>query len=113
MNVEKMLGRFIGIGLAALTLYGLGRNKATSEHAMKYVRDHNSNKYSELLEKGTGKYTGFSCGTWQQAAKEVSDSLRIDSVARTNYAKGAQMVRDSIAKVNLNDTVKTVMKSVK
>lgn len=76
------------------------------------MKKHNNNKYVELLEKDfTNEYKDYDM--WKKAAKEVQDSLRIDSIAKTNYAKGTQMVRDSIAKANLNDTVKTVMKSVK
>lgn len=33
---------------------------------------------------------------WNNELKSMRDSLYIDSIAKTNYAKGAQMVRDSI-----------------
>ena len=33
---------------------------------------------------------------WDKELKAMRDSLYIDSIAKTNYAKGAQMVRDSI-----------------
>lgn len=62
-----------------------------------YVIKHNPDKALQLKKKYP-----YRIKLWQDAAKEVQDSLRQDSIARTNYAKGIQMVRDSIAK----DTVK-------
>lgn len=101
------------IGFISVSRTSVKHNTNTSEKAMEYVKTHSPNKYLETLEKGVDKSTYKGVEIWQQAAKEVQDSLRIDSIAKTNYAKGTQMVRDSIAKANLNDTVKTVMKSVK
>lgn len=75
--------------------------------ARAYILKNNQNKYIELRNKGTRG------AAWTNAAKEVYDSLRVDSLCKKAYFEGAQMVRDSIAKANLNDTVKTVMKSVK
>ena len=34
----------------------------------------------------------------------------MNSIARTNYAKGQQMVRDSLKRATLTDTVKVVSK---
>lgn len=73
-----------------------------------FVLEHNLDRGAKIMYDSPSNLS-----VWQQAASEIQDSLRIDSTAKTNYAKGAQMVRDSIAKANLNDTVKTVMKSVK
>ena len=121
INCEKVL-RAVAFSAAAVIPFCVivrcissctDNNIKASEKSMEYVKTHSPNKYMEILEKSVGKSTFSGAEVWQQAAREVSDSLRIDSVARTNYAKGAQMVRDSIAKANLNDTVKTVMKSVK
>ncbi len=117
INCEKVLRTFAFTAAAITPFYLINScvdsNIKVSEKSMEYVKTHSPNKYMEILEKSVEKATFSGVEVWQQAAREVSDSLRIDSVARTNYAKGAQMVRDSIAKANLNDTVKTVMKSVK
>lgn len=118
----KRTGQSIAVPLLTLGLLGLASSRVNkrqerlnnvSETSMEYIRENNPNKYFEILEKGVDKRTVEGSELWKQAAKEVRDSLRIDSIAKTNYAKGAQMVRDSIAKANLNDTVKTIVKSVK
>lgn len=106
----------VGLSLISWSGYQYSRitekNLETSEKAMKYLKANDSNKYIEILEKGIDKQSDSGAEVWEQAAKEVRDSLKIDSVAKTNYAKGAQMVRDSIANVK-NNAAKTVMKSVK
>lgn len=33
---------------------------------------------------------------WSKEVQKMNDSIKIDSIAKTAYAKGAQMVRDSI-----------------
>jgi hypothetical protein len=38
---------------------------------------------------------------WYQEASKVQDSLKMDSIAKTNYALGVQAVRDSISKTKL------------
>ncbi|MCM1003321.1 MAG: hypothetical protein NC408_03150 [Candidatus Gastranaerophilales bacterium] len=37
---------------------------------------------------------------WSQEAKEMNDSLKMDSIIQKAYFEGAQMVRDSIANAN-------------
>ena len=37
---------------------------------------------------------------WEREAKAVEDSIKLDSIAKTNYALGMQAVRDSLANVN-------------
>ena len=64
--------------------------------ARQYVQIHNPNKYNQVLankKMGPNK--------WLIAAKEIQDSLKIDSIAKTNYALGMQAVRDSLAKTKL------------
>ena len=84
------------------------RQQAAEVTAKTYILKNNQNKYIELINKGTRGPVA-----WTNAAMEVQDSMRVDSLCKKAYFEGAQMVRDSIAKANLNDTVKTVMKSVK
>ncbi len=120
MNLKR-IERSIAVSLAILGTCGLAtytsnRQEKINKEAnksMEYVKAHSPNKYIEILEKSADKKTGTDLKLWEQTAREVRDSLRIDSIAKTNYAKGAQMVRDSITNANLNDTVRTVMKSVK
>lgn len=117
MNLNKLfLSVILGGVFTGGTFYMTkmkNENINRSEVSMEYLKKHDTNKYIEILEKGLDKATHTDSKKWEQAAKEVQDSLRIDSIAKTNYAKGAQMVRDSIANANLKDVVKTVTKSVK
>lgn len=114
INPKSAILCTVGLSLISWSGYQAHRyamqNFEKSEKAVKYLKANDSNKYIEILEKGIDKQSG--ADIWEQAAKEVRDSLKIDSVAKTNYAKGAQMVRDSIANVK-NNAAKTVMKSVK
>ena len=117
MNLNKLfLSVILGGVFTGGTFYLTkmkNENINRSEVSMEYLKKHDTNKYIEILEKGLNKTTQTDSKKWEQAAKEVQDSLRIDSIAKTNYGKGAQMVRDSIANANLKDVVKTVTKSVK
>lgn len=118
MKLGQSLAMF-SMGLATL-ICGIRTNNASQENKVKkaerlmeYVMANNPNKYAETLNKCADNSISKNVKIWEQAANEVRDSLKIDSIAKTNYAKGAQMVRDSIAKANLNEFVKTVTKSVK
>ena len=101
----------IGLGLSIGNIVRHWENAGKSGQLAEDVQTHNPNKYTELLQKGV-KECSRDLKIWEQTAQEVRDSLIIDSVAKTNYAKGAQMVRDSIAKANSNN-IKTIIKLVK
>ena len=78
---------------------GANKNEDTSKNILKartFVQEHNPQKYNQIL---TNK--NLSAKKWLDAAKEVSDSLRIDSIAKTNYALGMQAVRDSIKRAKI------------
>lgn len=84
-------------------------NAKAIEKSKEIVKQANIKKYIEILESENAK----NIDVWNKAAIQVQDSLKIDSIARTNYAKGAQMVRDSIKNANLADTTKMVIKTIK
>ena len=101
LNFAKLgLGALIAAGTCAMIA---NRKDATAE-SMAYVKENNKDKYIEMFEKGYGDSKFLFRGAWRKAENEIRDSLYIDSIARANYAKGAQMVRDSIAKANALET---------
>ncbi len=57
------------------------------------VNQYNQDKYNEMPE------TNLSDTVWNKAVSNIEDSLRQDSIAITNYAKGLQSVRDSLENV--------------
>ena len=61
------------------------------ENASQEIKRKDINRYTKIVDNIT---SGKVVNTEKMWAKE--DSLLIDSIAKTNYAKGAQMVRDSI-----------------
>lgn len=85
-----------GLGIITLSIFAdLNRPKNTTKEdtqaAKEIVRKHNPDRYIQILEDGND-----CTKAWQKAAKEVKDSLRVDSLCRKAYFEGAQMVRDSI-----------------
>ena len=98
----------IRLGFCALLATGVctmvANRKNGTEEYMAYVKENNKEKYIEMLEKGYGEDKLLFRRAWRRAEEEVKDSLYLDSIARANYAKGAQMVRDSIAKAKTLET---------
>ena len=98
-----------------LTLYGLGivcyigamkycdsqigQKYGTAKENMEYIKSKAPQKYIELLEHRQGCGSDNSNKFWAEAAKGVRDSIRIDSIAKSNYAKGLQMAKDSLKAV--------------
>lgn len=95
---------------------------------VEYVKEHAPKRYELLKEKyGTEPFYKWHLNNnaaWYRAANEVRDSLaveaenlrkleetlRLDSIARVNYAKGMQAVRDSLAKVDSVKVTKMILK---
>ena len=100
-------------GLAGLatcsTIKTINDGKETTKEmaqSKKIIKKANLEKYVEILESPDAK----NAEVWHKAAKQIQDSLKIDSIARTNYAKGQQMIRDSIKKAALSDSTKILQK---
>ena len=87
-----------GIGTFAFGcfLFNKSHNMVIKEEkaAQEIVKEHNPILYKKMLEEDAGLYP------WQNAAEAIQDSLKIDSIAKTNYALGMQAVRDSLASTN-------------
>ena len=106
MKLEKQIllgwGMFVEAAISAAVYCQIPNNKVAREDAYReYLKEKAPHKYIEAVEKNL---------TWKEAVKQVQDSLRMNSIARTNYAKGQQMVRDSLKRATLTDTVKVVSK---
>ena len=72
----------------------ISRQKAKNEAERELVKTYNPELYNDFMENGYGLHS------WEDAAKQIQDSLKIDSIAKTNYALGMQAVRDSLANAN-------------
>ena len=67
--------------------------------AKEIIKQKNEDKYNQLLKKEDKSM--FSVN-WYEEASKLQDSLKMDSIAKTNYALGMQAIRDSIAKKDLS-----------
>ena len=86
----------IGAFVFGCFLFNKANNMVIKEEnaAQEIVKKHNPSLHKKLLEENAGLYP------WQHAAESIQNSLKIDSVAKTNYALGMQAVRDSLANAN-------------
>lgn len=116
------IGKIIGYpAMALLVTYCVGSTyndmrKAEQNfiaNASKEIHTKDINRYNKILNNVLSGSTQNNSEMWNRELTVMRDSLRVDSLCKKAYFDGAQMVRDSIAKANLNNTVKTVMKSVK
>ena len=91
----------IGLGFVGAVYYF---NKEYTEHKQKveeaktYIRKNNILKYVELNYQD--KYD--KALNWPKEAEKLQTQLKMDSIAKTNYALGMQAVRDSLAKADKN-----------
>lgn len=88
------------VGCSLLASYSMiqevSRFNEKNSQAKDYIQNHDINRYQELL-KQDGYPKTFD---WTEEAKKVENAVKMDSVAKTNYALGMQAVRDSIANAN-------------
>lgn len=75
---------------------GMSRKIDKDSEAKIYIQSNDTNRYQELL-KQDGYPRTFD---WVEEAKNLENTLKLDSVAKTNYALGVQAVRDSLANAN-------------
>ena len=69
-------------------------HEAKHEEVMKYVKMHKPDLYYEY------QCQNKSVVDYYEAASKIREDLKLDSIARTNYALGMQAVRDSLASAN-------------
>lgn len=80
------------IALAAGGAYLGNRVIEQTRQNKELVKQYNPDKYNQMLE------TNKSDADWNRAADAIRDSLKLDSIAKVNYVKGVQAVRDSLKK---------------
>ena len=104
MKINKTFEKFLGGAMFAVVGYCAFSNLKSTikadmefvENASTEVKSKDAKRYKRIVESiNAGKVVNNS-ELWKKEVKLMRDSLYIDSIAKTNYAKGAQMVRDSI-----------------
>ena len=65
-------------------------NSVKHEHVKEYVKQHNPDLYKEY------SYTNRPIVDYYEAARDIREDLKLDSIAKTNYALGIQAAKDSL-----------------
>ena len=110
MNIRRIVtnGLALGVCLTTVSLCGLSlkenqdKSIKSIRQNMEYVKANAPEKYKEFIETKDNKSINYSLREklWENYANNIRDSLKIDSIAKTNYAKGLQLAKDSLEEVN-------------
>ena len=83
------------LGIGGASVYGIVDSYSKQKKAAKeYIRIHDPEKYNQLASG----YTPFE--VWKSESEKTREVVKLDSIAKTNYALGMQVVRDSLAQAN-------------
>lgn len=86
-----------GIGLGSYCTYtGVDRRNQEDAKAKAYIQNNDIERYDILVKKDGWPKTF----NWTTEAEILEQEIKMDSVARTNYALGMQAIRDSLANAN-------------
>ena len=86
-----------GMSLASYCTYsGVNRINEETSKAKAYIQKNDIERYNILVKKDSWPRSF----NWITEAEILEQELKIDSIARTNYALGMQAVRDSLATAN-------------
>ncbi len=86
-----------GWGIASYATYtGVSKINDANNEAKAYIQNNDIKRYNELIEQD-GYPKTFN---WVIEAQKLETELKLDSIAKTNYALGMQAVRDSLANAN-------------
>ena len=88
------------ITVGMLINMAIDSNNERTCKAKAIVQKYAPEKIETLTKSTKNEHIAIRTAKWEEVAKQISDSLKIDSIAKANYAKGAQMVRDSIKNAN-------------
>ena len=69
-------------------------NEAKHEQVVEYVKQYNPDLYNDY------SHANRPIVDYYEAARDIREELKLDSIAKTNYALGMQAVRDSLANAN-------------
>lgn len=99
MNTGLRKSLFVATGIIAAVGFNAAMlkqgNKETDKLRQKVLAADPA-RYNRITNDiKTGKLANTYYG-WSKEVQKMNDSLKIDSIAKSAYAKGAQMVRDSI-----------------
>jgi phosphoenolpyruvate carboxylase len=90
LGVATACGLVATGGILNATLRERKISEAKHEQVMEYVKQHNPDLYNDYL------YTNRPIVDYYEAARDIREELKLDSIAKTNYALGMQAVRDSL-----------------
>ena len=99
MNSTIKKSLFVATGMIAavgLNSYMIRQNNQATDKLKEKVLTTDSTRYNRItndISKGKKANTYYN---WAKEVQKMNDSIKVDSIAKTAYAKGAQMVRDSI-----------------
>ena len=96
---QKLPWAFIigGMGIASYCTYShVNRINNDEAKAKTYIQNNDFERYNKLVEKDGWPKTF----DWAKEAENLEQEIKMDSIARTNYALGMQAVRDSLANAN-------------
>ena len=89
-----------GMGIASYSTYSLVDRINNEEiKAKTYIQNNEIERYNILVKEDDWPKTF----NWTTEAKILEQEIKMDSIAKTNYALGMQAVRDSLANANKNN----------
>ncbi len=99
MNIGVKRSLFVATGIITAIGFNIAMlkqgNKETDKLKQKILTTDTA-RYNRITNDiKSGKIASTYYG-WSKEVQKMNDSLKIDSIAKSAYAKGAQMVRDSI-----------------
>ena len=95
MKIDPMTRRILKESAIPITLGFIGLISAgVFVHEANKDRKLNSVKHEHVEEY---LYTNKPIEDYYEAARDIREDLKLDSIAKTNYALGMQAVRDSLA----------------
>ena len=88
------------LGITVLYITGKELNKARKETFVKnqYVKEYLKHNAPDIYNNY--ELNKMPISTYYEIAKRVEDSLKLDSIAKTNYTLSMQAVRDSLSNIN-------------
>ena len=102
-KILKDSGVTIACGLVGLVVGGVRFshvanarkvNQAKNEQVVEYVKQYNPDLYNDY------SHANRPIVDYYEAARDIRKELKLDSIAKTNYALGMQAVRDSLVNAN-------------
>ena len=100
-NIIKTSGIAFLLGASAYSTYALikdAQNYKSKTDLQKEIMQKDPKRYNAILKR-PAIARPFHYKEWEYETKIMNDSLKVDSIVKKAYFEGAQMVRDSIARI--------------